>query len=92
MKIYIADGICNAVLGPFLGTSILTVFIETAAGIVAGARTGFASVVTGSMFLVSCLFATSIASIIPSEASGGVILVACFYIIQGQFGIQMQEI
>jgi AGZA family xanthine/uracil permease-like MFS transporter len=89
MKIYFIDGFCNALVAPLLGTSIVTVFIETAAGIVAGARTGLASVVTGTLFLISCLFATSIATIIPSEASGGVILVACFYIIQGKISTSL---
>jgi adenine/guanine/hypoxanthine permease len=84
MRIYLVDGLCNAVVAPLLGTAIVTPFIETAAGIVVGARTGLASVVTGALFLISCFFARSIATIIPSEASGGAILVACFFIIQGK--------
>jgi len=82
MRIYIVEGFCNALVAPLLGVSIVTPFIESAAWIVVGARTGLASVVTGSLFLISCLFAAPIATIIPAEASGGAILVACFYIIQ----------
>ena len=84
MRIYLVDGFCNTLVAPLTGTSILTVFIETAAGIVAGARTGLAAVITGILFLISSLFARSIATIIPSEASGGVILVACFLVIKGE--------
>ena len=82
MRILLVDGFCNTLLAPLLGVSIVTPFSETAAGIVVGARTGLASVVTGSLFLISCLFAAPIASIIPPEASGGAILVSCFFIVQ----------
>jgi len=82
MRIYIVDGMCNTLVAPLLGVSIVTPFIETAAGIVVGARTGLAAVVTGLLFLITCLFAAPIASIIPAEASGAAILVSCFYVIQ----------
>ena len=82
MRIYLVDGFCNTLVAPFFGTSILTPFIESAAGISVGARTGLASVVTGSLFLISTLFASSIAEIIPPEASGSAIVIACFSIIQ----------
>jgi len=74
MRILLVDGFCNTLLAPLLGVSIVTPF--------SGARTGLASVVTGSLFLISCLFAAPIASIIPPEASGGAILVSCFFIVQ----------
>lgn len=83
VRIYLVDAICNMIVAPLLGCAVVTPFIESAAGIVVGGRSGLTSVVTGSLFLISALFANAIATIIPSEASGGAILVACFSIIQG---------
>jgi AGZA family xanthine/uracil permease-like MFS transporter len=50
-----ADAI-GTVGGALLGTSTTTSYIESAAGVAAGARTGFASVVTALLFLVAIFF------------------------------------
>ena len=52
----LADAIATSA-GAVLGTSTTTTFVESSAGVGAGARTGFASVVTGFMFLIAILFA-----------------------------------
>jgi adenine/guanine/hypoxanthine permease len=44
------------VVGAVLGTSTTTSYIESTAGVAAGARSGFASVVTAGFFLLSLLF------------------------------------
>jgi AGZA family xanthine/uracil permease-like MFS transporter len=44
------------VIGAVLGTSTTTSYIESSSGVAAGARSGFAAVVTGVLFLVSILF------------------------------------
>jgi AGZA family xanthine/uracil permease-like MFS transporter len=44
------------VVGAVLGTSTTTSYIESSSGVAAGARSGFAAVVTGVLFLVSILF------------------------------------
>lgn len=49
-----AAGTC---LGAIFGTSTVTTYIESAAGVAAGARTGLAAVVTSACFLVAMLFA-----------------------------------
>ena len=54
--------------GAALGTSTCTTFVESAAGVAAGARTGLASLVTSVCFL-ACLFLTPLAGIIPSCAT-----------------------
>jgi len=82
MRILLVDGFCNALIAPLLGVPIVTPLFEGAAGIVLGARTGLASTVTGLLFLLSCLFAAPIATIVPLEASGGVTFVACCFVIQ----------
>ncbi|MCP3742673.1 NCS2 family permease [Rossellomorea sp. BNER] len=47
---------CATVVGAILGTSTTTSYIESSAGVAAGARTGFASVVTAGFFLLALLF------------------------------------
>ncbi|CAM3859231.1 NCS2 family permease [Cytobacillus oceanisediminis] len=44
------------VVGAIFGTSTTTSFIESSSGVAAGARTGFASVVTAGLFLLSLFF------------------------------------
>ena len=56
------------VAGATLGTSTCTTFVECASGVAAGARTGFASLVTSVCFL-ACLFLTPLAGIVPSCAT-----------------------
>jgi xanthine/uracil/vitamin C permease (AzgA family) len=43
-------------LGAIIGSNSITCYIESNTGIEAGARTGFASIVTGCAFLLSLLF------------------------------------
>jgi AGZA family xanthine/uracil permease-like MFS transporter len=46
----------GTVAGACLGTSTVTAFIESAAGVAAGGRTGLTAVVTGLLFLLTLLF------------------------------------
>lgn len=51
----LADAVAT-VSGAIFGTSTTTSYIESSAGVAAGARSGFAAVVTGLLFLISILF------------------------------------
>jgi AGZA family xanthine/uracil permease-like MFS transporter len=51
----LADAI-GTVAGATLGTSTVTAFIESGAGIAAGGRTGLTSLVTAALFILSLLF------------------------------------
>ena len=53
-KMMFAD-VSSTIIGAFLGTSTVTTFGESAAGIAAGAKTGLASFVTGILFLLALL-------------------------------------
>ena len=65
------------VAGSLLGTSSTTSFIESAAGVESGGRTGLTSVTTAILFLL-CLFISPLAQSIPSFATGAALLfVAC---------------
>ena len=58
----------GTVTGAVLGTSTCTTFVESAAGVGAGGRTGLTSVITAVCFAV-CLFLSPVASLIPSCAT-----------------------
>jgi AGZA family xanthine/uracil permease-like MFS transporter len=57
-----------AIAGGLGGVSSNTTYIESAAGVADGARTGFASVVTGVLFLLA-IFLSPIAGLIPTQAT-----------------------
>ena len=65
------------VVGAMAGTSSTTSYIESAAGVEAGGRTGLTAVTTGVLFLL-CLFFAPLAQSIPAYASAAALLfVAC---------------
>jgi AGZA family xanthine/uracil permease-like MFS transporter len=53
----------GSVAGACLGTSTVTAYIESAAGVAAGGRTGLASVVTGLLFLLALFFGPLVATV-----------------------------
>ncbi len=59
---------CGTVLGACLGTSTVTSYVESSAGVANGGRTGLASVVTAGFFLISLFFAPVFLAI-PSFAT-----------------------
>ncbi|WP_413363803.1 NCS2 family permease [Lysinibacillus sp. 3P01SB] len=54
-KALISDSLAS-VIGSIFGTSTVTSYVESSAGVGAGARSGFASIVTGVCFLLSLFF------------------------------------
>ena len=62
-----ADAVGTTV-GAILGTSTVTSYVESSAGVAAGGKTGLASVVTGALFFISLLLAP-IFTAIPSFAT-----------------------
>ncbi len=72
-KALFADSIATSV-GAIFGTSNTTTYVESAAGIGAGGRTGLTSVVTAVMFLLSIILAPVI-GIVPAQATAPALLV-----------------
>jgi AGZA family xanthine/uracil permease-like MFS transporter len=66
-RVLIVDSVA-AIAGGMAGISSNTTYIESAAGVAEGGRTGFASVVTGILFLLA-IFLSPLAGIIPSQAT-----------------------
>ncbi|MEJ2858300.1 MULTISPECIES: NCS2 family permease [unclassified Saccharothrix] len=80
-KALFVDGV-GAVAGGAASSSSNTVYIESAAGIAEGARTGLANVVTGLLFLVA-MFLTPLYSIVPVEAAApALVIVGALMIVQ----------
>jgi AGZA family xanthine/uracil permease-like MFS transporter len=78
-KALLADSSATAA-GALLGTSSTTSYVESAAGVEAGGRTGLSAVVTGCLFLL-CLFISPLAQSIPSFATASALLfVACLMV------------
>jgi AGZA family xanthine/uracil permease-like MFS transporter len=66
-RVLIVDSVA-AFAGGIGGVSSNTTYIESAAGVADGGRTGFASVVTGILFLLA-IFLSPIAGFIPAQAT-----------------------
>ena len=69
----LADAVGTTV-GAVLGTSTITTFVESAAGIAQGARTGLASVVTALLFLLALFFEPVFGSI-PTAATAPILII-----------------
>ncbi|WP_208085474.1 NCS2 family permease [Brevibacterium atlanticum] len=70
---FVVEGL-GAVFGGAASASSNTVFVDSAAGIAEGARTGLAACVTGVLFLLSIFFSPLIA-VIPMEAGAAALVV-----------------
>jgi AGZA family xanthine/uracil permease-like MFS transporter len=71
-KALMADSTAT-VAGSILGTSTTTSYIESAAGVASGGKTGLAAVVVGILFLLAMFFAP-LAGMIPAYATAGAII------------------
>lgn len=67
----------GAIFGSILGTSTVTSYIESAAGIAAGGRTGLTAVTTGVLFLLTLFFAPLAKSIPEFATAPALVFVAC---------------
>jgi AGZA family xanthine/uracil permease-like MFS transporter len=68
----------GAVFGGVAHASSNTVYIESAAGVTEGGRTGLVAVVAGLLFLVAMWF-SPLASVIPAQATAPALIIVGFY-------------
>ena len=85
----LADAIATTA-GAVLGTSTTTTFVESAAGVGAGGRTGLTAVVTGVLFLLSTLLAP-IFTAIPSFATAPALIIVGFLMFTTITKIKLDE-
>ena len=89
-RILVVDSIAAAA-GGAAGVSSNTSYIESAAGVGEGARTGLASVVTGVAFLFTILLAPLV-GMIPSEAAVPALVLVGFLMMQQVRGIDWDDL
>lgn len=89
-EVLMADAIATSV-GAVLGTSTTTTFVESSAGVSAGARTGLASVVTGVLFLLS-IFLSPVFCAIPGFATAPALIYVGFLMISSVVEIDMTDL
>jgi AGZA family xanthine/uracil permease-like MFS transporter len=80
----------GAVSGGLLGCSSVTTYVESAAGVAEGGRTGLTSVVTGCLFLLAVFF-TPIVAIVPGYATAPALILVGFLLISGVRAICWDE-
>ena len=79
------------VVGALLGTSNTTSYIESAAGVEAGGRTGLTGVFVAMFFLLALFFAP-LAGMIPKYASAAALLYVACVMTQGLAGLDWDDI
>ncbi len=77
-------------IGSLLGTSTVTTLSETAAGIAAGARTGFASVIT-SLFFILALFFTPLVAVVPGFATAPALIIVGVYMFKNIYELDFKD-
>jgi len=82
MKEALLSDAVGTVVGSVTGTSTVTTFIESAAGVEAGGRTGLTALTTACMFL-ACIFIAPIAGIIPAAATSAALIYVGVLMLQG---------
>ena len=71
-KALLCDSIATCT-GAIFGTSTVTTFVESSAGVAEGGRTGMTSFVVGVLFIIA-MFLSPIAALIPSAATAGALM------------------
>ena len=89
-KAMMCDSI-GTVSGAVLGTSTCTTFVESAAGVGAGGRTGITSIVTAACFAL-CLFLSPVATLIPSCATAPALIYVGVLMMKGFGKINMEDV
>ena len=89
-KILLTDAI-GTTLGAILGTSTVTTYIESAAGIEEGGRTGMVALVVGLLFILIGSFVSPIAEIIPDCATAPALIIVGFLMMSVVRGIDYDD-
>jgi adenine/guanine/hypoxanthine permease len=76
-RVLLVDSL-GAVAGGVANSSSNTTYIESAAGVAEGGRTGLVAVVAGALFLVAMWF-SPLASVIPAQATAPALVLVGFY-------------
>ncbi|CAB49984.1 NCS2 family permease [Pyrococcus abyssi] len=89
-KVLLTDAV-GTTLGALLGTSTVTTYIESAAGIEEGGRTGMTALVTGLLFLVIGLFIGPLAGSIPAFATAPALVIVGYYMMSAMKNVDFND-
>ncbi len=90
MKEALLSDAVGTVFGAVTGTSTVTTFIESAAGVEAGGRTGLTALTTAVMFL-ACMFIAPIAAIIPAAATSSALIYVGVLMLEGLQNVDFSD-
>jgi AGZA family xanthine/uracil permease-like MFS transporter len=88
-KIFFADA-ASTVVGSLAGTSTVTSYIESSAGVAAGGRTGVTAIVTGVLFFLS-IFIAPVVGAIPDFATAPALILVGALMLGGLGSIEWDE-
>lgn len=80
----------GTIFGAILGTSNTTTYVESSAGIGAGGRTGFTSVVTAICFIFAA-FLSPVISVVPAQATAPALIVVGILMLSSQSDIDWTD-
>jgi len=89
-KAMMADSV-GTVAGALMGTTTVTSYVESGAGVKAGGRTGMTSLVIGILFL-ACLFFAPLATSLPKEIDGAALLYVAVLFVRNITDIEWDDI
>ena len=89
-KAMMADSV-GTVAGSVMGTTTVTSFVESGAGVKAGGRTGMTSLVIGVLFL-ACLFFSPLATSLPKEIDGAALLYVAILFVRNITDVKWEDI
>ena len=89
-KAMLSDSVAT-VAGAVMGTSTVTTYVESAAGVKAGGRTGMTSLVIGILFLL-CLFFSPLATSLPKEIDGAALVYIATLFVRNIVDIEWDDI
>ncbi len=76
--------------GALLGTSTVTTYVESTAGVSEGGRTGLTSIVTGLLFFLS-LFLAPLAGLVPAQATAPALVIVGVLMVGGVMKIDFDD-
>jgi len=89
-KAMMSDSVAT-VAGAMMGTTTVTSYVESGAGVKAGGRTGMTSLVIGVLFL-ACLFLSPLATSLPKEIDGAALLYVAVLFVRNITDIEWDDI
>ena len=88
-KAMLSDALAT-IFGSICGTSTVTTFVESSAGVAEGGKTGLAGVVTGLLFFIAILF-TPIASLVPGAVTAAALIYVGALMLAGLKNIDWED-